>query len=338
MNSYFAKFNYSLANEDASIELEESRPSRSILAITGSSARVIPHLNASIERVTACDISADQLTYLKFKRSLVQQLSLEEALEVLGYRKISRAERMSLLGKLKLPDDESRLANWGLSLDEGLIYQGAWEKKLRLVSRRIRQLMLVDFTPLFESESMEEQRDIFAKLWPRKRLAILMKVFASRRAINRAVYSGGMPEGDSLSEFLIANFENYFMTRPARSSFFHQLLFLGEVRYEDGWPIETSHFGALREYGDKLQFHLGDFTDALGRHDFLSLSDVASYLPDSVLRSVERKLGSSTIEKAVVRTFQRHPQMRAPGFSHSEISPDRDVTGLYRIQLLKRGP
>jgi S-adenosylmethionine-diacylglycerol 3-amino-3-carboxypropyl transferase len=345
MRSYFADFNYSLANEDTRIEQALAQKFTSALVICGSGARAIPLVHDRLEKLVVVDVSEPQLQFFQLKQTLIQKLEIEDYLRFLGYSKAPANWRKKTAAQLHLVGAEKALAEWELGTQRGLIYCGRWESRLIQISQRIRRLLGVDFTPLFEASTLDDQRAVFRQLWPEKRLRILLFFLASRRILNQHIYRGHLPtdsEG-SLPQFLMQNFTDFFLHRPAKESFFHQMLFLGEVRYAEGLPIEAlpSYLQKWKTYQGRVELFHGNILQALEKHDaqFLSLSDIVTYMNVDELEALEQHLSrkmDSTCHQALIRTFLKHPELDPSNCQKTALDPAQDLTGLYQMQLFTR--
>ncbi|NDD93360.1 DUF3419 family protein, partial [bacterium] len=140
---YFSKLNYTLANEDSSLEVALlPEKTDTILSIAGSGARVVPLLSRSPRRVICADLSESQLALTELRLALVREASHAEFLDFLGYPR-SGADRsaMSLrkhwIEKLDLRRETREFCKaWLSSQDwQSPIYSGSWEKTFQTLSR-----------------------------------------------------------------------------------------------------------------------------------------------------------------------------------------------------------
>ncbi|MCB0370912.1 MAG: DUF3419 family protein, partial [Bdellovibrionales bacterium] len=129
MERYFKGLNYSLANEDSSIERSLSRDAKQILAVCGSGGRAFSLIHDNLEELNIIDISAEQLEFAKFKYELIKICNYEDYLKIMGVISSDYYEIMELVKK-------SQISNEWLSyvkripenfLIKGIIYSGKWE-------------------------------------------------------------------------------------------------------------------------------------------------------------------------------------------------------------------
>lgn len=352
MHPYFSAFNYSLANEDTFVERHLFEGQKHIFCIGGSGSRVLPLLNSSVETLRVNDLSAAQLAFIQFKIKLLEQVDLQTYRQILGYERQTLARRKQLLSKVQFTEaslDFVRNIPDEL-LQRGLIYCGRWESYLLKVSGLIRSLSFFDFSPLFETQSLEEQQRIFAAYWPEKRMKVLLYVFANPQLMNLFLYRGQMAVSseETLLQLLDRNFHETFTRTWARKSFFHQLLFLGELRHEEGFPaeVQTEVFEEAKRFRGQIIFEQKDLLESLptsGANAF-SLSDVLSYLTIERAESLSAEVGSLLHRSngvAVIRSFLRHPplSLKKTVLYHESLSKaaeQQDSTRLYQIQVFKK--
>lgn len=103
-------------------------------------------------------------------------------------------------------------------------------------------------------------------------------------------------------------FARLFQNTLAKTSFFLQMVFLGRLQYQEGFPIECdegvyeSAAQALRR-GTSVRIVRGDIIECvreLGNVGFVSLSDVPSFLPAGTAESVLDHLRSGLEPRAHV--------------------------------------
>lgn len=315
--TYFQNFNYSLANEDSRLEQKFLAGCEHIFAICGSGARVFPLMNSNVKKIEVIDTSQRQLQYFAFKLELQRALEASEYRKILGYEKASSQERQSLIQKVKLsPESSAFLESFGEAwLSDGFIFLGKWERTLLKISKVIRAGLMTDFRPFFLAENLDEQRAVFRRLWPRRRLQLLLKAIANPTVFNLFIYSGQMNKDAPLADLLLQRLDYQFNHTLARESFFLQFLFLGQIDFPEGWPLEAKDesIALVKRYSGDIIYKLQNMTDAMAESDAtgFSLSDVLSYLPppeQTKLFAFGEKLFSTKPAKIFMRTFLREPE------------------------------
>jgi S-adenosylmethionine-diacylglycerol 3-amino-3-carboxypropyl transferase len=178
---------------------------------------------------------------------------------------------------------------------------------LQTLARLNRMITGSRAAEIFDCGSVAAQRDYYAQRFPRWRWRVLLSLLANSTVLNALLYRGEFPK-KNLPESTFAIYERIFrrlMTEaPARESFFLQMAFFGEIRYEEGCPIECDQatYDAARAALDEVRVTtaVGDLLDAGGAQvDFVSASDVPSFLPpetaDSYLQRLKPRLSPGAL-------------------------------------------
>ena len=355
MSNYFKLFNYSLANEDTGIELNFIREfaPKTIVAIGGSGTRCLPLLNSGVKKVFIVDTSDFQLKYIEFKLELIKKLDLPTYKKVMGYVAASESERLQILQQAQLTDQSKGFIKSfdRRYLKKGFIYLGRWERAILRISRVIRFFLGVDFNPLFQCGSIAEQQVLFKEIWPDKKIRFLIKMIAHPKVLNFLLYKGHLQnsaEQKPLHQDLADRFYTFFNIHLASKSFFIQLLFLGEIRYAEGLPIEVTDpiFNEIKNYSGEIQLIKSDLNSFLKQTsgiDFISGSDIISYLNDSELCELSQIMASSLVSQkfmAIFRSFKRHPaaQPILEPYIQRKLqmqSENQDLSVVYQFHIYK---
>lgn len=347
MEKYFTGLNYSLANEDSSVEKELSLSAKKILTVCGSGCRALSLLRDGLEELNIVDISSEQLEYTRFKFELIKKMNYEEYLKFMGLKDSSYSEKLEIFAKYSFSSSVYKFKN-KISKDSlfyGLVYSGRWESFLRNLGRSITFLTgYSDFNKDFEDVKHCQ------KYWPEKRLEFLISLLAHPRILNRFLYKGQMIDlkNSDLGQFLIQNFKSAFMEKDPKKSFFHQMLFLDKVKYSQGYPLEFQHetFLAIKNYQGKINYLQMDLKKAINEipFDFASLSNVPSYFNPSLRQEFEKQLCQVMTQRSacvVMRSFLRE-DLVSDSKLQSWLSVEKtrraelqDSTMLYKFQILE---
>jgi S-adenosylmethionine-diacylglycerol 3-amino-3-carboxypropyl transferase len=352
MDKYFKDLNYSLANEDTTVESELLKKIKmdrlKILCVAGSGSRVLPLIHNKIKNIQIVDLSLLQLQLTRLRISAAQKLDRSEFLALLGYTNID-VDRVILLKKLDLAEDELQM--WLMNkkiLDKGIIFNGRWEKFLLKLGQLFRLIFQVDLLPLFNLQSYEERREWYDSNFPKKRLQLFLKICANPFIFNLLLYKGGFAKSsEKFSDFLQKVFFQILVTKNPRQSFFAQMIFLGDIPYEEGWPIETKQevLDSLKSFNGTIEYHQTEllaYLKANPDYHFLSLSDVPSYLTLEQQLMLEKSLITNSLNPscAVMRSFRRHPSF-TDGFVKKFNKEDQnwaahqDTIGVYKFHIFE---
>ena len=163
------------------------------------------------------------------------------------------------------------------------------------------------------------------------------------------LYKGEFPRNNlGVSSFRLYDriFHSLLTEHLARDSFFLQMMFFGELPFEQGFPVECRpevYARARQALSDcAVEVVEGDVLGcaaSLPRSDFVSLSDVPSFLPDRVVEDLLQRLKPSLEPNAltVVRGHMRVVHPRMDGFLDiSERCRDvlrRELTQLWHVHV-----
>lgn len=346
MKSYFSALNYSLANEDSRVERSASQSYSTALAVCGSGSRAFSLIHPNLKRLRVIDISAPQLEFAKFKWELMRKLPYEKYLKFMGYMPAALDQRLDVIESIELSAfalqyyrsiPETRV-------EQGIIYSGRWEAKLIKLGQIITSLTFHDFHKNFVQVADR------GKIWPRQRLRAFVKVFANSWVLDTFVYQGQMVKSDGIrvEDFLIQNFEQIFLKEDPRNSFFHQMLFLGELKFKEGLPVDVSEdvYGQIQEYKGDIEFINADLVQAVKDYDFEfgSFSNVPSYFTveqNKLFESLLLERFSKGARKVVMRSFLKHRGIinsdlkKKNNSEESQSAEHQDGTHLYKFQILE---
>lgn len=345
MTAYFSQLNYSLANEDSRVERSLCAGFTSALSVCGSGSRAFSLIQPGLKKLIIVDISAPQLAFAKFKWELIRTMTYENYLTFMGYVFASLEQRLDIIESVDL--GASALHYYRLipesNIDNGIVYSGRWESIMIKLGKLITGLCMHDFHKNFLQTGERES------IWPRKRLQFFVGMFANSWILDNFVYKGQMvKEGErTLVDVLNANFEYRFLRDDPKKSFFHQMLFLGEIKFPEGFPIYLARevFEEIKNYNGDIEFHQMDLGEAVKSFDFEfgSFSNVPSYLTERQNAEFEinllDRLNKGT-RRIVSRSFLRHRGVKNRDLRarldiyRSQLAEQQDVTGLYQFQIL----
>ena len=350
MKSYFQDLNYSLSNEDTKIEsdLLARLPTdkTKVLAVCGAGARVTPLMQTHVSRIDVVDVSEPQLKLLKLRLESIRKFDHDEFLQFWGYKN-PISSRIKMFSSLELSADDSEYwKSQSQKWENGFLLTGRWENFLTQLGKLFRDAFFVNFETLFECPSAEARKIWFTKNFPQKRLQLFLKIFANPFIFNLFLYRGKFAKSkESFSDFLNQVFHQILIVKDPKRSFFAQMLFLGELKYSEGWPIEAHFdvFSRAKKFQGDIHFHRSDLVDEIEQRldlNFLSLSDVVSYLSEIQLSRLERALCRLQQKEmtTVMRSFRRHPEFSQDFKSKLSLedilrAEQSDSIGVYKFHI-----
>jgi S-adenosylmethionine-diacylglycerol 3-amino-3-carboxypropyl transferase len=351
-SKYFHELNYSLANEDTGVELELlPKKANRVLVIPSSGAQALPLLAKNPRHLHIVDISLPQLFITELRLSALKNLEYDEWLYFMGYRKFSSGlNRREIFSSLHLsPSCREYWLQDQLSWEKmGFIWLGRWERFFKNLGNVSRPLFLTNFNKFFEEEDLIKQRQIYERFWPHRRFSVFLKIASSPEFMNHWLYQGhyaGTPK--RTWKHIEERYRSIFFNHIARKNFFMQMLFLGEIKYEEAFPAEAQReiFNLAKLAETEIKYIHDNILNVITQrpYDFYHLSDVLSYLPSDEAVGILSRMHPDVKAGALViaRLFNRGPgELAHPGWSSEKDlelwAQRRDETAVYDFRIARR--
>lgn len=350
MGQYFKHLNYTLGDEDATPEMNLLPwKARHVMAVADCGSRVIPLLARAPQRLTCVDISEPQLAVCELRIALLRQCDLDVFCGFLGYEPMTPERRQSVFGTLALETRTRALLRgmfdaiaWG-----PLLYQGQFERMLSKLSVVIRLLTGRGGASIFLKGGLDEQRAYYDKGFPKLRWYIALLLLGNSTALNSLLYKGDFPRKNRKgSHFAIYRqiFRSLMTEQSAKSSFFLQMVFFGRLVHREGRLLECDPkvFAEAKQALNTchVEFRHDDIFEAARQGkdiDFLSLSDVPSFLPSAQEQAFLQRIRPGLAAQAlvVVRAHLRLPAPDLKGYvaKAGEAQARQESTRLWSFHL-----
>jgi S-adenosylmethionine-diacylglycerol 3-amino-3-carboxypropyl transferase len=354
--SYFNKLNYTLANEDTSLEVSMLRPGlEHVVSVAGSGGRAMPLLAAAPKQLTCIDLSNEQLYLTELRMEALKALTHEEYLRFWGYPiavsgtvgqtvrgPAEPSERRALFGRVKLsPAAEAFLrgqfenAGW-----ESILYAGKWETTFAKISVAVRRIVGTRGLMAFSALTQSEHDQYMEAHFPTRAWGLAVSLLGNASVFNSLLYKGHFPKRNipgSSYAFYQSVFARIFAQGPLRRNFLLQLLFFGKIVFADGNPVECNPevFAKAKAAAaqTEIRYVQGNVVERIAEMpgasvDFVSLSDVPSYFSgDTETRYLQHILPALSAQgQVVVRNYLRVPE-------GTDLSGYRNVTERYRAAI-----
>ena len=356
MSDYFERLNYALGDEDTALEFAILPPrARHVVGVAGSGGRLLPLLARNPARMTCIDVSAPQLAFTRLRVALLEQTDYTSFMDFMGYHPgVLPSRRQSILEQLDLPRvDRHWLAEFFQTRHwQAPIYMGAFEQTLQRLAKVNRLFTGGAGREIFQCCDLGEQSDYYRTGFPLRRWRAVISLLGNAAVLNSLLYKGSFPPnnlGISSRAAYLDIFHTLFNTQIVRESFFLQMLFFGELRYPEGFPLECDPriFKRAREAIQQCELRIvqADIIDCAAKHtdvDFVSLSDVPSFMPQVAGTSVLQRLRPSLAEEAllVMRGHLHIVQPDCAGFcditAQYQDAIAREKTQLWRVQVYRQ--
>ncbi|MEK6705643.1 MAG: DUF3419 family protein [Bdellovibrionota bacterium] len=323
---YFQNLNYTLANEDTSLELAILPENVDhVLSVAGSGGRVLPLLAKRPKLLTCVDISKQQLQLTELRIESARKLNHKEFLGFWGYPPHPAApeERQDLFHDLKLskPARSFFYALFKHKKWESILYDGKWERTFAKLAWLNRKITGASGAGLFTALSKSEHNAYLKNQFPHTAWALVLFLLGNANVFNALLYKGQFPRKNIPHSFFRhyhAAFSRLFNQGPARRNFFLQMVFFGKVIFGEGCPIECDAeiFAKTKKALTKteVRYLQGDIVHEAAtsrdKIDFLSLSDAPSYFQGEKERSFLQQVSKNLSPRAitVIRNYLHLPE------------------------------
>ncbi len=352
---YFNSLNYTIGNEDTSLELAVMpENARHVFAVAGSGSRIIPLLSKNPQHITCVDSSLEQLSLAELRITSLKTLDHQSFLAFWGYPTYSMtsSKRRSIFEDLKMSDSARKYA--GLLFKKcdwrPLLYSGKWERTFRKLSTINRWIVGNKGLRIFSCQTKDEQGNYLKEKFPQKAWSFSVFILGNAAVFNALLYKGSFPQKNiptSMHAFYLERFKHLFEQDIARKNYFLQLLFLGGLKFPDGLPIECDPDIFLKAKTGlqkaKIIYICNDVIEEAKRTvmpiDFLSLSDIPSYLrpprEQEFLQEIRNNMSSGGI--IVNRYYLRIPNnLNTEGYQNI-TNNFKDAISKEKIQMYSFG-
>lgn len=303
---YFDSLNYSLGNEDSELEyrLAEIYQSQFVLAVCGSGGRSLPLIAFKAKHLSLLDISEWQMALGKLRAYTYQYLNYQDFLVFWGYahnlnledQNIKKLRKQVIDDYSKLSFDEgSRWREYFSSFSwESILYNGKWERTFKFLSSLSSFVLGSKACELFALKNLSDQNIYFNNQFPLFRWKIVVFLLGNKSVFNALLYGGSFVQKnikESYFEHYWQAYQRLFNRILAKESFFLNLCFFGKINFIEGnpWEAQEEAFlliqkkmqeGISINYLNCSLFDLEAQTSIADiKYDFISLSNVPSYLP-----------------------------------------------------------
>jgi S-adenosylmethionine-diacylglycerol 3-amino-3-carboxypropyl transferase len=253
--------------------------------------------------VAAVDMNHSQLHLLELKMRAIQNLQYDDFVHFVGARPCSYRSKLYRLIRAQLSD--TCAAFWDAhesDIDAGVIHAGRFERYLATFRSSVLPLIHSRETinQLLASTSLDNQREIYARLWNSSRWQLLFRLFFSRSVM------GGL--GRDRSHFLhvsrrdtatelLRRTHRGLTEVPIKGNYFLEYALTGSYGNLNAGPpyLKERNFEMLRERVCRVRLQHTDLTRFLwwsntGSFSRFNLSDILEYLSPSEIENLLTQL------------------------------------------------
>jgi S-adenosylmethionine-diacylglycerol 3-amino-3-carboxypropyl transferase len=348
---YFSGLNYTLGNEDTSVEIEMIKALKpvNVFSICGSGGRSLPLMHEKAEVLSLSDLSKEQLRLAELRLATYRELTHEQFLMFWGYYPYSddnnSTSRKKLFAQVTLnPETREFFTQVFTEINfDSLLYLGKWERTFAVFAKVNRVLLGADYDRILRFDNLAEQTEYYRTKFPMKRWKALIQILGNKAMFNALLYKGDfITKNSPLSHFdyYFQSFERLFTRDLAQKSFFLQLCFYGKVKSLLGVPVEAQkeNFERVNRSKTKVDYVQEDFVSYLAKgekqYDFLSLSDVPSYFQGDLEKEFMQRIKPGLKPGAVLvsRYYLRKSECDLSGYV--DITEEyREVIDLEKVQM-----
>ena len=339
MPSFLETLNYSSSNEDSRSELKalDIQPTDSILAITGGGARVLDLLIKKPQRIVALDFNPVQNYLLELKMVALRLLAYQEFLQFMGVSPSSGRKATYQQLRQALSSDATDFWDQHLPMiEEGVIYQGGWEKYFLKLAHTVGLFRHQLRAQLFACKSIHEQMVLWNERWDDGLWHFFLRLISSRLTwktlFGDPAFYQHVPAEFSIYQYLRDRFSAAFNSFLISDSAFAHLLFFGKYDPRGALPIylQEQYYKTIRNNLSSIQIVTGSLLDYLqtvkGKpFNKYSLSDYSSYTNYTDYLNIWQGVVKTAVAGAIVceRQFLVHRDI--PEKLISAVNRDRDL-------------
>lgn len=335
MGNFYSRLSYSFGNEDWRTEQKalKIQPKDRVVCITASGDRPLNLLSTELEELVSVDTNPMQNALFDLKRAAIKYLDYPDYISFLGVGSHSdRSQTYSSLEKDLSPASAALWQRYKGKISRGVLYEGAVEKWMKVVSRILRPVRGQKIDKLFSFNNLPDQQAFLKASWHtylwKKAFQIILHPWITRFFIKDpglyAYVDREIHIGTHLYEKLHGSLNRFL----AKESVLLSLLFRGRVDKDHFPPYlsETDFQGIKRQIG-KVRFETVDMASFLenapeNSFDCFSCSDIASYISkqkfDRVMNGMLRsaKPGARFCIRQFLSNYQI-PEAIAPHFTRN---------------------
>ncbi len=289
---------FAQVREDPRIEMQALAPvlSGSIVIVSSAGCTALSLLAAGARDVMGVDLSRTQNHLVELKYAAIRALDATAAIAFLGGQPMPAVRRRRLYRILApMLTDEAR-SYWNekqRAVERGVLRSGRSERFIALVTTMARRMVVRrgGARALLEADSLDVQRDMFARYWAGWRWRALFALLLNRWTFSRAYHPAFFEhvENPSFARHFRGLAERALTEIPARDNYFLHEMLTGRypVHEPEGVPPYLTPRGIARaaDAPQRLSLVDGSMTEYLRSCraqsiDGFALSNMAEWLDD----------------------------------------------------------
>lgn len=324
---FYKHLNYSLGNEDWHVEEQALRihSGDRVICVTASGDRPLHLLMTDCSEIHSVDMNPVQTYLLDLKFSALKQLDFEKYSAFLG--SIKTPHRLTIFNEIKPYLTKESACFWEANkkmIKRGILYQGKVERLTHMAALIFSLFCNKKITKLFSFLEIEKQREYVYEHWDTHSLKKVFQILLNPRIAKFFINDPGLntyvDESILPGHYIYDRMIQYLSNHLANKSLLLQLVLIGKVQEEVHFPyLSYAGYCKIRKNPNRLTFYTDDIIKFLHRHkgegfDAYSLSDIASYMPQSAFEQLLNGIYHSANPNArfCLREFMSRRYIPAP--------------------------
>lgn len=333
---FYKRLNYSLGNEDWSVEEQALRiaPGDKVVCVTASGDRPLHLLMTDCAEIISIDMNSIQNYLLELKLIAISYLDFETYLAFLGCE--PSPHRLSIFSQLRSHLSIEAATYWEKNkkmIKQGILYQGMVERLTFLGARFFKLLGRKKVETLLSFTNIDEQRAYVAKKWDTFTLRHIFGVLLNSNVLKYVINDPGLNSYIDLSirpgDYIYQRMQRYLTTGLANKSALLQLIIKGKVSPDAYFPYMTFEgYSKIRRNIHRLNYQTGNIIEFLNNHtpsqiDCFSMSDIASYMPQEVFERLLQGIYNAAKPKARICLREFMSKRYIPAHLTNSIQRDK---------------
>ena len=356
---------FAQVREDPCVEVEALAPALggTIVVVSSGGCTALSLLAAGARRVVGVDLSRTQNHLVELKYAAIRALERADAIAFLGAQPMPAVRRRRLYAVIAPLLTDTARQHWDVnrsSLERGVLRAGRSERFIALVASAVARLVVrgKGVRALLEAESIEAQREIFARSWEGWRWRALFALLLNRWTFSRAYHPSFFAhvENPSFARHFRTLAERTLTELPTRDNYFLHEMLTGRYPVSEplGVPpyLSASGIGHATSSAQTLSLVDGSITEYLRSCparsiDGFALSNIGEWLDDSAIHALFGEVARTARAGArvVFRNFvgwtdvpQRWGQVivERPGYGAQLIQRDRSLVQHRVVVCMRR--
>lgn len=234
-----------------------------VMAITSGGCNVLGFLKFDPKEVHSIDINAAQSFLLELKICAIKHLGFDNFLGFSGLKECDN--KLFLFEKLEGQLSTEAQHFWKENqkvIESGFLMNGRYDKFVKFAGRFLKMIQgKKRIDGLFESKSLESQREYYDKVWNTKRYRAIYKLLFNKYVLARKGLSADYFHFDDGSSSFAESFynraKNAFRDMPIQNNYFLSLYVRGKYANLKEVPeyLKEAPFNIIKQRVDRIKIH-----------------------------------------------------------------------------------